>query len=49
MHKWVIKVIVSSTADFNSFIVAANGLSATIKKGENRRFAYTSQGWVADS
>lgn len=43
------KVIVSSTADSNSFIVAANGLSATIKNGENRRFAYTSQGWVADS
>ncbi|MCH7337686.1 metalloendopeptidase CpaA [Acinetobacter sp. NIPH 2699] len=43
------KVILSSTADTDSFILAANGLSTTIKKDENRRFIFTSQGWAIDS
>ncbi|MDR7016249.1 metalloendopeptidase CpaA [Acinetobacter sp. 3657] len=43
------KVILTSTADANSFVLAANGLSTTIKNGENRRFIFTSQGWTNDS
>jgi hypothetical protein len=43
------KVILSSTAGTNSFITAANGLSTTIKTGENRRFVFTAQGWAVDS
>ncbi|EPF69532.1 metallopeptidase [Acinetobacter gyllenbergii] len=43
------KVILSSTAGTDTFITAANGLSTTIKTGENRRFIFTAQGWVADS
>lgn len=43
------KVILSSTADTDSFVLATNGLSTTIKNGENRRFIFTSQGWTIDS
>ncbi|MBP7880715.1 MAG: metalloendopeptidase CpaA [Acinetobacter sp.] len=43
------KVILTSTADANSFVLAANGLSTTIKNGENRRFIFTNQGWTNDS
>ncbi|MCU4377505.1 metalloendopeptidase CpaA [Acinetobacter haemolyticus] len=43
------KVILVSTADSNSFILASNGLSTVLQNGETRRFVYTQQGWAADS
>ena len=43
------KVILSSTADWNTTITAASGLSQTLKKDETQRYVYSAQGWISDS
>lgn len=43
------KVVVHSSADWESQITASNGLKQSIAKGESQRYIYTENGWVVDS